>query len=93
MPLSWEWIHRLCVGVLELIVEIPLEPLWVGMSGVADSETFWVVWGVGDHGDEAAHEAAVAFVESAVVPEPGALGLAGLTAAGALLRRRHRKVC
>ena len=62
----------------------------LGMSGYADSETFWIVWGVGDHGDELAHEAAVAFVESAAVPEPGALGLAGLTAAGALLRRRRR---
>lgn len=54
-------------------------------SGLQTSEVFWVVFNLGS--DETDHDAAIEWVESNLVPAPGALAL--LAAAG-LVRRRRR---
>lgn len=59
-------------------------------AGLADSETIYAVFNLGM--TEADHEAAVAWVESNLVPAPGAaalLALAGLGSLGGLTRRRR----
>jgi hypothetical protein len=53
--------------------------------GLADSDTFYVVFNLGM--SEVEHEAAAVWVESNLVPAPGAIALFAVTA---LVRRRRR---
>jgi hypothetical protein len=56
-------------------------------AGFGTSDTFWIVWNLG--ASEEDHEAAIAWVESNLVPAPGALAaLVGLTAVRSRTRRR-----
>jgi len=55
--------------------------------GIASSEPFWVAFNNGL--DEGVHDVAIDFVNNSVVPEPGALGLLGITIPW-LMRRRRR---
>lgn len=69
----------------EGIYLVPLE-LVSSDAGVADSLPFWVVFNNGL--SEEAHDRAIGYVESSVVPEPGA-GLMMLGVVGLVLRRRR----
>lgn len=68
---------------------IYLAAFTVSSAGRATSETFWIVFNLGM--GEAEHEAAVEWVESNLVPAPGALAVAALAAVtGARSRTRRR---
>jgi len=77
-----------------LATEYPLEGYYavsmvLNMTGVATSDPIYIVFGVGAHGSEDAHEAAIEFFETTVIPEPTSVALIGLLGA-AFLRRRTR---
>ena len=61
--------------------------LGTNASGIAESEPIWFVFNNGL--DEGVHDAALDWVGSTVVPEPGVIGLLGI-AIPMLLRRRRR---
>jgi hypothetical protein len=63
---------------------IYLATFQVASSGLATSETFWIVLNLGMSEEE--HEAAVEWVEVNLAPAPGAIALLGV--AGLLRRRR-----
>lgn len=55
--------------------------------GTTPSDPIWIIFGAGDH-DEDAHHEAVEWVEANLVPEPASLSLLGL---GAMLLVRRRR--
>ena len=57
------------------------------LSGASDSEVIFTVFNAGL--DEAFHEEAIEYVESVLVPAPGATGLLALAGFGAMSRRRR----
>jgi hypothetical protein len=64
---------------------IYLASFTVSAAGLSTSETFYVLFNLGS--DEADHDAAIEWVESNLIPAPGALALLGL--AGLASRRRR----
>ncbi len=56
------------------------------VDGFQDSESVWTVFNAGL--DEAAHDAAIDYVENVIVPAPGALAVLGL---GGLVAARRRR--
>ena len=64
---------------------IYLASFTVSAAGLSTSETFYVLFNLGS--DEAEHDAAIEWVESNLIPAPGALALLGL--AGLASRRRR----
>jgi hypothetical protein len=74
----------------DFTITIPFDGIYlasftVSGAGLATSEIFWVVFNLGS--DEADHDAAIEWVESNLIPAPGALALLGLAG---LARRRRR---
>jgi len=67
------------------LLEMTLHP---NMSGVDSSAPFWIVFNSGGEDFEADHQAAIAWVESNLVPEPASAFL--LTIGIALIARRTR---
>lgn len=59
------------------------------LSGAADSEVIYTVFNAGL--DEDAHDAAIKYVESVLVPAPGALSLMGLAGLGLGAGARRRR--
>lgn len=57
------------------------------LSGAADSEVIYTVFNAGV--SEVTHDAAIEYVESVIVPAPGAAALLGLAGIGAVSRRRR----
>jgi len=70
------------------IYSLQLE-LFSTQVGVGNSLPFWIVFNQND--TEENHEAAVAFVEQSLVPEPAGVGVVMMMGLGAMLMRRRRR--
>jgi hypothetical protein len=63
--------------------------LRTSMIGVADSDPFWLVFNSGGEDFEADHEAAIAWVQSHLVPEPATVFLLAIGTGLIARRQRH----